>query len=213
MTQLNSTQFETENQYLQAEIDSQNRVAELRRQLDALKKQLDLAYKVVSPYSGQVLEVKVNPGALVSSATPIISVQPNLRELEAVVYIRAKDAKGIQADMDVEVSPTNTKREEFGFIRAKVVSVADYPATEAALMRIFQNAPLAQSLAADGPVTEVRVRMLEDANTPSGFKWSSALGAPVKITGGMLVTAQIVVREQIPATLVIPKIRETFGLS
>jgi HlyD family secretion protein len=80
-------------------------------------------------------------------------------------------------------------------------------------MRIFENAPLARSLASEGPVNEVRVRMLEDPRTPSGFRWSSSEGAPVKITGGMMCMAQIVIREQKPITLVFPMIKETLGLS
>ena len=79
-------------------------------------------------------------------------------------------------------------------------------------MRIFENAPLAQSLTSAGPVTEVRVRMQQDTGTVSGYKWSSAQGAPIKITGGMLCNAQIVTREQRPISLVFPLIKEKLGL-
>lgn len=213
LTQLNSTQYQAENEGVKGDLDYQNRIVDLKRNLGALKKELDFAYQVISPYSGQVLEVKVAPGALVSPGTAVISVQPEAKELEAVVYISARKAKGIQVGMDVELSPTIVKREEYGFIRAQVTYVAEYPSTEEALMRIFENNMLARSLAGEGPVTEVRVRMLEDRSTPSGYKWSSSTGAPVKITGGMLCSAQVVTRQQRPISLVFPTIKETLGLS
>jgi HlyD family secretion protein len=212
MTQLNADQYQVENQGLQTDLQLETRIADLRRNLNALRKELDYTSKVVSPYSGQVLELKVIPGALVSAGTPILSVHPNVKELEAVVYIPARKSKGIEPGMDVELSPTFVKREEFGFIRAKVTTVAEYPATQEAVMRLFENGPLAQSLASEGPVTEVRVQLIEDKTTPSGFRWSSGKGAPIKVTGGMLCSAQIVTRSQRPVSLIFPIIKEKLGL-
>jgi HlyD family secretion protein len=212
ISQLNSTRYESQTQGVQSELDSTNHITDLKRNLEALKKQLDQNLKVVSPYSGQVLEIKVVPGALVSAATPIISIQPNIKELEAVLYIPSKKAKEIETGMDVELSPSVVKREEFGFIRAKVTYVADYPATEAALARLFENNPLSKELAQQEPVTEVRVRMIEDSSTPSGYMWSSAKGAPVKLTGGMLCTADVVTRQQKPVSLIFPTVKELLGL-
>jgi HlyD family secretion protein len=212
MTQLNSARYEAETQGVEAELESRNRLTDRRRGLESLRKELGYSLQVVTPYSGEVLEIKMPVGALVSSSTPIISVQPDVRELEAVVYVPAGDSKSVRAGMTVELSPTVVKREEFGFIRARVASVAGFPATEAALMRLFENAALLQSFMSKGPITEVRVRMLEDASTPSGYRWSSGKGAPVTISGGTLCTAQVVTREQPPASLVIPRIKELFGL-
>jgi HlyD family secretion protein len=212
LTELNSARYETETQGVQSELESRNRLTDLKRGLESLRKELGYSLDVVTPYSGEVLEIKMRPGALVSSATPIISVQPDVRELEAVLYVNASDSKSVRTGMEVELSPAVVKREEFGFMRATVLAGADFPATEAALMRVFENTALLQSLMSKGPITEVRVRMLEDPGTPSGYRWSSGQGAPVTISGGTICTAQIVTREQPPASLVIPKIKELLGL-
>ena len=212
ITQLNSARYETENQGVQPEEESRERLTALKRGLQSLRKELDYSLEVVTPYSGEVLEIQMTPGTLVSSATPIISVQPSVKELEAVVYVPASDSKSVRTGLDVELSPTVVKREEFGFIRARVTSVADFPATEAAMMRLFENAALLRSIMSKGPVTEVRVRLIQDPGTTSGFQWSSGKGAPITLSGGTMCTAQIVTREQPPATLVIPKIKELLGL-
>ena len=63
----------------------------------------------------------------------------------------ADQAKDLRAGMDAEILPTTVRREEYGFIRGKVTFVSDYPATEAATMRVFENAPLVQALSSRGP--------------------------------------------------------------
>jgi hypothetical protein len=79
-------------------------------------------------------------------------------------------------------------------------------------MRLFENAPLVRSLSAGGPVTEVRVDMATDGTTPSGYKWSSRLGAPVTLSGGTLCVGEIVTRQQSPMSLVIPEIKAAIGV-
>ncbi len=212
ITQLDSTEFQTENENLEANLQLQNKIADLKREIEVLKNELETQSTVVSPYAGQVLELKVSPGSLVQVGQPIISLHPDVEKLEAVVYLPATKAKEVRRDMDAEISPTTVKREEYGFIRGKVVFVSDYPATEAALMRIFENAPLVRSLGAGGPVTEVRVEMELDPATPSGYRWSSPRGAPVKLSGGTICVGEIVTRKQKPISMVFPYVKEQLGM-
>jgi HlyD family secretion protein len=210
--QLNSTEFQAGTENLEANLSQENRIADLTREVEVLEKQLESESTVVSPYAGQVLEMKVSAGSLVQVGTPIISLHPDVERLEAVLYIPAERAKELRPGMDAEILPTTVRREEYGFIRGKVVFVSDYPATEAAFMRLFENAPLVRSLSAGGPVTEVRVDMATDGTTPSGYKWSSRLGAPVTLSGGTLCVGEIVTRQQSPMSLVIPEIKAAIGV-
>ena len=79
-------------------------------------------------------------------------------------------------------------------------------------MRIFENAPLVRSLGAGGPVTEIRVEMDLDPATPSGYRWSSPQGAPIKLSGGTLCVGEIVTRKQKPVSMVFPYAKEKLGL-
>ena len=181
LVQLNGTEFQTGTENLEANLSQENRIADLTREMEVLENQLEGETTVVSPYAGQVLEIKVSEGSLVQVGTPIISLHPDVEKLEAVLYVPAERAKELRPGMEAEILPTTVRREEYGFIRGKVVFVSDYPATEAAFMRLFENAPLVRSLSGGGPVTEVRVDMATDAATPSGYRWSSRLGAPVTL--------------------------------
>ena len=212
LVQLNSTEFQAGTENLEANLSQENRIADLTREVEVLEKQLESESTVVSPYAGQVLEIKVAAGSLVQVGTPIISLHPDVERLEAVLYIPAERAKELRPGMEAEILPTTVRREEYGFIRGNVVFVSDYPATEAAFMRLFENAPLVRSLSAGGPVTEVRVDMAIDGTTPSGYKWSSRLGAPVTLSGGTLCVGEIVTRKQSPMSLVIPEIKSAIGV-
>jgi HlyD family secretion protein len=167
---------------------------------------------VVTPYAGEVLEIKVAPGGTVGADAPVISVQPDSDVLEALAYVSAVQAKDVRVGMEVRVSPSTVKREEYGFMRGKVTFVAGYPATTAALMRNFQNDRLVSALADHGPVTEVRVALERDPATPSGFRWSSSAGPSVLISAGTLSVAEIVTETRAPITLVVPLLKKTLGL-
>jgi HlyD family secretion protein len=212
LVQLNGTEFQTGTENLEANLSQENRIADLTREVEVLEKQLQAESTVVSPYAGQVLEVKVSEGSLVQVGTPIISLHPDVERLEAVLYVPAERAKELRAGMDAEIQPTTVRREEYGFIRGRVVFVSDYPATEAAFMRVFENAPLVRALTSGGPVTEVRVEMAPDKATPSGYRWSSQLGAPVTLSGGTMCVGEIVTRKQNPMSLVIPEIKAAIGV-
>lgn len=208
-----SEQFAIENQPMQADVEMQSRVTSLERELAGLRKELEVEGNVVSPYSGEVIELRVAPGSAVTAGEPMLSIQPDVDQLDVLVYVPSAMAKQIRAGIEAQISPSTVRREEYGYLRGEVTSIADYPATPAALMRNFQNEPLVQSLTGSGPVTELHVRLLADAATPSGYRWSSPLGPRMKLSSGTFVSAQIVTRRQRPINLVIPSMKEMLGLS
>jgi len=208
-----SEQFAIENQPMQADVEMKSRVASLERELAGLRKELEVAGNVVSPYTGEVIELRVTPGSAVTAGVPMLSIQPDLDQLDVLVYVPSALVKQIRAGMEAQISPSTVRREEYGYLRGEVTSVADYPATPAALMRNFQNEPLVGAITGGGPVTELHVRLLPDEKTPSGYRWSSPLGPRIKLSSGTLVSAQVVTRRQRPINLVIPSVKEMLGLS
>lgn len=213
LKQYDSQQYAIESGPVQADIEMQSRISDLQRTLAGLQQQLTLTGSVMSPYDGDVIELQVVPGSMVSAGLPLLSLQPDVDQLQVLVYVPSAKAKEIRAGMDTQISPTTVRREEYGYLRGKVVSVADYPATPAALMRNFQNEALVKSLLGEGPVTELLVSLQPDAKTSSGYLWSSPLGPPVTLSSGTLCSAQIITRQQRPISLVIPYVKERLGVS
>ena len=208
-----SEQFAIESQPMQADLEMESRVTNLERELAGLRKELETEGNVVSPYGGEVIELRVAPGSTVTPGLPVLSIQPEVEQLDVLVYVSSGMAKQIRPGLEAQISPTTVRREEFGYLRGDVTSVADYPSTTAALMRNFQNELLVQSLTSSGPVTELHVHLIPDATTPSGYRWSSPLGPQIKLSSGTFVAAQIVTRRQKPISLVLPSVKELLGLS
>ena len=57
------------------------------------------------------------------------------------------------------------------------------------------------------------VELERDPATPSGYKWSSSRGPDIKINGGTLGQADVVVSSLPLLSLVIPPLRQYFGSS
>jgi HlyD family secretion protein len=211
--QLDVQEFAAKLAPSQATGETAGSIAQLKRTLAELQVQLDISSRVVSPYSGEVIELKTVPGALVAAGSPILSLQPENAALEVLVYVSSDKAKAVQRGMEVEISPSMVKREEYGFMVGRVKYVGAFPSSTEALMRNFENRTLVQSLTAGGPVTELRVEMQKDASTYTGYKWSSSKGPPIRLTSGTLCTVQIVTFEQRPVTLLFPILKRNLGLS
>ena len=212
LKQLAAQQFELQTQTAALESEIRLDVANRQRDIASATRELTMQETVTTPYGGEVLEVKVSPGGMVAASVPMLSIQPDSDILEVLIYVSSLQAKDIRVGMDARISPSTVKREEYGFMWGKVAFVADYPATTASLMRNFQNEQLVQGLSARGPVTEVRVAPERDARTSSGFRWSSVGGPPIKISSGTITSAEIVTETRAPITLVVPILRQKFGL-
>ncbi len=212
LKQLDAQAFELRTQTAALDAATRLDIASRERQIAAATGDLSLQETVVSPYAGDVVEIKVSAGSPVADGTPILSIQPDAKDLEVVTYVSALQAKDIRAGMDARVSPSTVRREEYGYIRGTVTAVANYPSTAAAIMRNFQNEQLVHALTSAGPVTEVRIALAQDPATISGFRWSSSAGPPIRISAGTIAVADIVTETRTPMTLVVPILRRTLGL-
>ena len=211
INQRQSDRFGVEKKPLEQDESWKQKILELQAALDAAEKESEIESLVVSPYEGDVIEIKAYAGERVDVQTPVLSVQPSVNDLEVVAYIPSLRAKEVRSGMEVQISPSIVKREEYGFIRGRVLEVGAFPATRAALMRNFENENLITAFAGDSPVTELQVEMTPDPATMSGFRWSSSKGPPILLSGGMLCNLQIVTLRQHPVQLLLPFLRQQVG--
>jgi HlyD family secretion protein len=190
-------------------LDKEMAMGAATRKIEALTEKLARQSAVLSPYSGDIVEFKVNEGEVVDKSAALFSLLP-LRaadksgNLLAVVYVPPNDGKKVRPGMAAQVAPSTVKREEYGFIRGTVKSVAEIPSTTEGMMRTLKNQALVQSLSGGGAPFEVVVEMERDANTPTGFKWSSSRGPEADVNNGTLAEVQITVRNIHLISLAIP---------
>jgi len=211
--ELDAEAFSLQAKVQQGDAEIQSGIQDRERNLREVEKELEIAENVVSPYGGEVLEIKVSNGTTVAMGDPILSIQPDVQDLQVLLYLPAAQAKDVHPGMEARISPTSVKPEEFGFVKGRVSYVSDFPDTPAELMRNFENEVLVKALTNGGPVTELHVEMQKNPKTPSGYQWSSPKGPSLTLSGGTLCTAEVVTRWQKPITLVLPSLRRALGLT
>jgi HlyD family secretion protein len=211
--ELQAQEFSIQAKVHEEDAQKEMAIQDLERNVSAVENDLEIAGKVVSPYRGEVLEVKVSTGTTVGTSDPILSIQPDVQDLEVLLYLPAARAKDVRSGMEARISPSSVKPEEFGFIKGYVSYVSDFPDTPAELMHNFQNEVLVKALTTEGPVTGLRVEMDRNPKTFSGYQWSSSKGPKLALSGGTLCTAEVVTRWQRPLELLLPALRKTLGLA
>jgi HlyD family secretion protein len=203
--------IEAEQQVDQQIQSREAQIRDLEIELRERQARLGEAARVVSPHAGRVLELLVDRGDVVSPGTAILNLEVVSDDLVAVLFVPATAGKRVQPGMTVRLSPSTVKREEFGSILGRVTWTAEYPSTSRGMVRLLGNEALAQKLMEEGPPIQVNVALEKDPSTPSGFRWSSSKGPNLKISSGTLATGDVVVRQEAPINLVIPKVREKLG--
>ncbi|MDD2402789.1 MAG: NHLP bacteriocin system secretion protein, partial [Clostridia bacterium] len=184
---------------------------ELTEQVQKLKKDLEFGTNIVAAEDGRVLEVKKRRGELIEPGMKLIGVEregKTIRDLEVVLYVPAEEGKQISLGLEAQISPTIVKKEEYGFMIGRVISVSEFPATSQGMMTTLGSQDLVAKLSKSSAPIEVRVELITDSSTISGYKWSSPNGPPITIDSGTLCDGTITVRSQRPIRLVIPKVKK-----
>ncbi len=205
-----------EGQIAQSEMSQSGKtiqVDDLKRQLKEMEARLSSSTDVTSPHAGRVIEVTAASGGLVGPGTRILTLEPMNAPLDAVVYVPAAEGKKVRPGMDVRISPSTVKAEEYGFMLGKVRSVGSFPVTPEALRQVLRNDRLVDELAGKTASIEVVVQLLPDQKTPSGFKWSSSSGPPTQVYSGTIATGSVVVENRTPISYVLPVVKKSLGVS
>jgi HlyD family secretion protein len=194
---------------------SQLAMNDIRRRIDTLEEQHRVVSTVVSPYSGNILEIKHRSGDVIGAGVAIVSLQLADQEragLQAIIYVPPNAGKNVTTGLQAEISPTTAPREEFGFMLGKVSYVSEFPATTEGMMQVLSNQALVQTLSAEGPPFAVYAELLPDSASKSGYRWSSPKGAALNVNSGTLCNVTLTVRSRRPVEMVIPILREYTGL-
>jgi len=167
----------------------------------------------LSPADGVVVEIAVDPGALLTAGASIASVHAGERNagLQAVIYVPPTFDMSIVPGMPVQISLSSSPAEEFGFLLARVTAVSPVPATPVSMTRVLANAHLVEDLSRDGAPYAVYAALERDPASASGFRWSSPRGATLNVNSGTIGTARIVMRRQRPIELLMPWLARPAG--
>jgi HlyD family secretion protein len=127
-----------------------------------------------------------------------------IKDLQGLFYIPAKEGNRMNPGMEVFLSPASVKKEDYGYMMGRVVSVSDYPVTYQNMVKALGSEELAKDFSQSGPVVEVYVDVISNSDTVSGYQWTNSVGPAMKINSGTLCDGRIVVSNQKPISMVLP---------
>lgn len=200
-------------QELTQEITRNERNREQQRQalvdeIERLEISLREQSQIVSKFSGRILEISVSVGQVVGPGQRVgtIEVDDPDAELRNLAYFSVKDGKKVQPGDEIRITPATVERERYGSIVGKVTKVSSFPVTREGVVNVVGNAEIAEALMKQGGAIEIEATLEKDANSFSGYRWTSK-GPELKLSSGTTTTVRVTVERRAPITYVLPLVR------
>ncbi|SHJ99482.1 NHLP bacteriocin system secretion protein [Desulforamulus aeronauticus] len=186
-------------------------IADLENNIQKMQRDLLNNNDVIAGVSGRVLEMKLKKGDMLQAGGVICTIAEENEQtdsLEAILYVPVEKGKRIIPGMAVNISPSTVKKEEEGFMLGNVVSVSEYPASSQRMALTLGNPDLVQQLSGNNATIEVRVKLIMDSGTISGYKWSTPQGPAIVIDDGTFCNGEVKVEQKRPISMIIPFIKK-----
>ncbi|MGK7930563.1 MAG: NHLP bacteriocin system secretion protein [Microcystaceae cyanobacterium] len=211
---------------LQANVQRQNTIDNLRRDIDNLRATIAKDSLVISAYNGTVVTISGNVGEYIQVGTALGTLrvdnsntldEENKPIVTTYAFFTPEDANRIRQGMTGEVTPhllTNRRfggvREEYGSIPSTVMAVSSKTVTVQEVASIVGDSDLANALvqnpvpytipdngrAQNLPVVQVELKLEQNLDNPSGYEWTHSAGPDTQIVEGALGEVRVTVQER-----------------
>jgi len=213
---LESRQANLAQEDLEAVTLRQKEIQAVQRDIAQLEVQLNENSQIISPHSGRIVELAVNPGQVVNPGTRLgtLDAANPYSEMVGITYFSVGDGKKIKPGMTLQITPQTVKRERFGGIVGTVKDISTFPITQAAAAKVVGNPEIVADLVSHQPagLMQVVADLHPDATTFSGYKWSSSKGPQLNISSGTTTTVRVTIEERAPITFILPILRSSSGI-
>jgi HlyD family secretion protein len=199
----------------QTSTNNTNNIQDLKRDIAQIKGQLKQNTQVIAQRSGQIIELIVSPGQILTAGERVATLEARepSAKLVGLSFFANGEGKQIQPGMKVEMTPTSVHRERFGGILGTVSSISSHSVTPEGVAKLTGNPTLAKTLMGDDSKIQVSATLQTNPASKSGFHWSSSKGPQFRISAGSTTAVRITVEERAPITFVFPFLKSWSGLS
>ena len=145
---------------------------------------------IVSQFGGFVTGVPFDEGNWVEPGAPLLYLERSdvpQNRLLAFLFLPPGKSSNVAPGMKVDLSVSSAPEAAFGVLRGRVTSVSQFPATYEEVQNLITDEQLARQFTENGPPTIVAVDLVVDPKTVSGYRWSTAKGAPFPMRSGLLL--------------------------
>ena len=120
-------------------------------------------------------------------------LMPPTKRREMLCYVTFNDLRKLKPGQQVQATPADLQRENWGYAFGKVEGIEEYPTTKDDVIRRLKLDPLAAFIKDGEAIYEVRV-ILEEKN--GHLVWSREKSQGLKINTGSLCNIQIITQQK-----------------
>ncbi len=170
-----------------ASVKSGAAVMEIRNALSATS--------VLAPRDGVVIQT-LPLGAEFKAGQPVAWLLPQEQQMagrEMLCYVTYDDLRKLKIGQQVQATPANMERENWGYAYGKVVGIEQYPTTRQEIISRVKLDPLAAFIQDGQAMYEVRVTLDEQ---DGGLVWSREKSRDVSVGNGALCNIQVITQKK-----------------
>lgn len=150
---------------------------------------------VPAPREGVVIQT-LQAGTSFKAGEPVAWLLPQKQQMagrEMLCYVTYGDLRKLKTGQQVQVTPANMERENWGYAYGKVVGIEQYPTTRQEIVSRLKLDPLAAFIPDGQAMYEVRVTL----DTQDGhLVWSREKSRNVKVGNGALCNIQVITEKK-----------------
>lgn len=150
---------------------------------------------VTAPRNGVVIQT-LPLGAQFKAGDPVAWLLPQTQQMtgrEMLCYVTYNDLNKLKIGQQVQATPANMERENWGYAYGRVVGIEQYPTTRQEIVSRVKLDPLAAFIQDGQAIYEVRV-VLDTQD--GGLVWSREKSRDVKVGNGALCNIQIITQKK-----------------
>ena len=150
---------------------------------------------VTAPRDGVVIQT-LQPGTPFKAGEPVAWLLPQTQQMagrEMLCYVIYDDLGKLKIGQQVQATPANMERENWGYAYGKVVGIEQYPTTRQEIVSRVKLDPLAAFIQDGQAMYEVRVTLDEQ---DGGLVWSREKSRNLKVGNGTLCNIQIITQKK-----------------
>lgn len=208
--QLDQQSWNYDRQFNQEDYKGQIQI--LKKKISDLQDEYDRQTIIKSPVNGVIVDKSVSSGDFVNAGTRMMVIEnlENHKNHLLDLFIPFNSNSVVAIGMQVMIEPFTVNHNLYGWLMGEVVEVNHFVSNTNSILDELNNPDLVALIEQQGPTYRVKIALIPDATTKSGYQWSNKSGPPYKINTGTLCKASVLVKEKAPIDYIIPIFKAFF---
>lgn len=165
-------------------------------------------FNVETPIDGKILELEVRLGEEVHEGQLLVLIEKPVEESAEkyafYCYVPSHEGSKVMPGMTAFIDLSLVDSKKYGYLVGTVSQVSAYPVSDLHIYSVVNSHDVVKYLRSENPAVIEVVVNPQEADTPSGYLWTSKKGAPISLRSGLLGNVRLTVEERKPISYLIP---------